>query len=787
MQEGVRKSMKRLTASILTIVLFSSLFSSVPVYADDHTEQELFTLSGNVFAKDGNLADSTSIKVDSMPSIWSENGNYVFSGISPGEHTVRAYFMNNGHTVSYRKMIFDSDMELDWHVGENWITVEMFDEEGNHIPDSSSSYVELIELNNINYFNNGRTEFGTFDIGEYFTIRGVYDNDNYPTQYVHFKLSGSSPNDFDLNEGMNSRYGYVVDDSGIPIKGVLVSNGEKSAVTNADGFYLLQNLPIGSNQSFSATLEGISIMDPVASVISGGEGWMNLSSNVNLEFPENVSFITQLQVIPMSSLSIDWEGGDYTDLFSLYSNGELVYRGSSTTFDFNPTEVGTYEFTIEAANNNGTNLNPTSLMIIVLPDDNADTLWSAGMSWDYGVSYTPESVNGIHNVTLTAIGSEISIDSFGRERNTFLTRYNNEYYEEGEQSYRWIDSENLLNVHTYWVDSPSSSSYFQEGTLGWNFTNNLGQSVGLLESEDDINLHFNRTNVIGVPGHPNGYDDTMNSVEINQDVPITTAAGTFLTKHIVITDNLDGIVSWELWYNESVRNWVKIIDQLPGSHSEKVVYELQSFEVPMNPQFLTEEANISTNEYTVEWANFQGTDSYQLFENDVLVYQGKENSYLIQNQTDGNHRYQINSIMPSGHTVIGETISLDIFHIVEPPLILNSFTSEYNEGKDITFSWTPVKNAAWYSLTVENADGFTIEMYNGTDNYTSSDELDIGQNRIRIQVGLSNGKVSDFSDSVFVSVNEKSNSDFLNIENMLIFMVSLLTIVTIYAYINRED
>ena len=64
-----------------------------------------------------------------------------------------------------------------------------------------------------------------------------------------------------------------------------------------------------------------------------------------------------------------------------------------------------------------------------------------------------------------------------------------------------VDVNNLLNVKTYWVDAPSSSSYYQEGQLGWNFTNN-GQEVNLLSGDEPTSLHFNRTNIIGVPGHP---------------------------------------------------------------------------------------------------------------------------------------------------------------------------------------------------------------------------------------------------------------------------------------------
>jgi hypothetical protein len=121
-----------------------------------------------------------------------------------------------------------------------------------------------------------------------------------------------------------------------------------------------------------------------------------------------------------------------------------------------------------------------------------------------------------------------------------------------------------------------------------------------------------------------------------------------------------------------VRNWVKIIDQLPGSHSDKKVSILKSFDVPMNPMFLTEESNLSVNEYSITWAPFQGTDYYQLFENDILIYEGNQTNQNISNQKDGNYDYQINSIMLSGYTVLGEKINLNIFHIAQPPVFLTT-------------------------------------------------------------------------------------------------------------------
>ena len=79
----------------------------VSAFAEDDDAPSFFSLTGNVYDSAGNPAAETSIKVDSMSSSWSEDGSYNFSGITEGEHTVRAYFMNNGHTVVYRKMYFD--------------------------------------------------------------------------------------------------------------------------------------------------------------------------------------------------------------------------------------------------------------------------------------------------------------------------------------------------------------------------------------------------------------------------------------------------------------------------------------------------------------------------------------------------------------------------------------------------------------------------------------------------------------------------------------------------------
>ena len=776
--------------SLFLAILFLSSVAIVPFSSADESSEPTYTLSGVVYTADGNIANSTSIKVDSLPSVWTDgNGAYTFSGITPGEHTVRAYFMNDGHTVAYRKMFLSDDMQLDWYVGHNWITAEVFDENGQAVENSPMTTVKLVDTGESNSLVDGRTEFGPYITGDYYTMRAYYGDIDHSTQYVHFKLergSASYPdlNDFDFQHGMNSVYGFITDGYGSPVSGATVSTDSNSVVTNTDGFYLLQNLAVGSTQNLSFHVEGVQILDPVTTSINTGENWLNQSSTVDVEFPHNVSFVTQMQTITMSPITIQWEGGDFTDYYELYvgevHEDNLAYRGFSESFTYTPTEAGTIEFNIVANNTNGSNENAPPLLIIVLPNSSGDELWSAGMSWDYSVLHTPEYHQ---NKTYTVVGMETVTDAFGRDTETFLLRVSDEDYEEGEKAYRWVDINNLLNVKTYWVDAPSSSSYYQEGQLGWNFTSN-GQEVNLLSGDEPTSLHFNRTNIIGVPGHPNGYDDTTNSITIQHDVEITVAAGTFMTTYISIVDNNDEIKSWELWYNSTVRNYVKIIDRLPGSHSDSVELELTAYNLPTTPQFTTEEGNISVNDYSIEWGIFEGAISYQLLENGEIIYEGTSTSFDIEDQTDGQYLYQLNAVMDLGFILPGDQFELNVLFIQEPPTVITT-TQSIEEGQSMGLSWEPIENVAWYSVTSQDTDGVTTEIYNGTDNQVVLDGLEPGQNRIRVQVGLIDGKVSEKSASIFITVEDESESPEAS-SSFIALMIFLLGLMTLFVMISAN-
>ena len=141
--------MKKIALIFVLLICFSTL----PIDTSQATEpDDNFTVTGKVLHHSGEIAGSTSIKITGYDSVWSDTaGNYQYTGIASGEHTIRAYFMNDGHSVAYRKIIINSDLQLDWIVDNNWITVSSDDQLATFTVSSeniqeSKSHAELLEF-----------------------------------------------------------------------------------------------------------------------------------------------------------------------------------------------------------------------------------------------------------------------------------------------------------------------------------------------------------------------------------------------------------------------------------------------------------------------------------------------------------------------------------------------------------------------------------------------------------------------------------------------------------------
>ena len=752
-QDNVRKPW------LLILILCGSLLPTAAM--GSATDETTYTLSGNVYTSAGELAGSTYIRVDAMESVLSSDGTYSFPGITPGEHTVRAYFMNDGHTVAYRTIFIDGDTTLDWYEGHNWITIDALSANGDLLSQSGLVSVSLLERNESQNFNNGRAEFGPYLTGNYHTVSTSLSGSATEQLVMCLRLepgSATAPrvNHLQFVEGTNSVFGFLLDSSGSPAREVQVSSGDVQATTNDDGFYLLNGLPVSEEVELMFKQSGQEIAPNLSVLVDYGPNWLNHTTSATLELPHNATFVESAMSVPLGPVKIGWTIGEYTDYVELFageiSQTGLIYKGSSTSFEFTPIAAGTTEFYLVSYNTNGSNPSAPSLLVLFLPTQSVDGSWTSGMSWDYSLVHTPEYRS---NRTLTAIGTEDITDAFGRIRSTYLLRIMDDRYEEGEQAFRWVDTETYLPVKTYWVDAPSSSSYFQEGSLGWMFTNGKDEA-DLYGDVPPSQLHFNRTNIIGVPGHPNGYDDTLNSVLIERNVSVTTAAGVFNCTYIAIQDDDDGVLSWELWYNATVQNYVKIIDRLPGSHSDSVVHELTGYSRPQTPEFLTETTVQTEKTFEIQWSEFAGAEAYQLLENGVEVYRGLDTAFEVRNRDNGVYQYQINAMMPLDYLLLGSTLEIEVSFL--PPLpVLTASASFIASGETALLSWDYPFEAESYSITMQTPDGDVLEVYNGGSPFVEVGDLEPGLYRFRL-VAIMDEVSSEPSASIFITVQESSSS-----------------------------
>ena len=764
---------------LLVLILVGALLPTAAL--SSASEESTYTLSGNVYTSTGEPAGSTYVRVDAMESVISSDGSYSFPGITPGEHTARAYFMNDGHTVAYRTIFIDGDTTLDWYEGHNWITVDALDASGNLLDQSESISVSLLERNESQNFNNGRAEFGPYLTGGYHTVSTSLSGSASEQLVMCMRLEPGSAmtprvNHLQFMEGTNSVFGFLSDAAGLPARDVVVSSGSAQATTNDDGFYLLNGLQLGDEVDLTFRQSGQEIASNLSTLVDHGANWLNHTTSVSLELPRNATFLESAMSVPFGPVNIGWTIGAYTDYVELFvgeiSQAGLIYKGTSTSFEYTPTAAGTSEFYLVSYNTNGSNPSAPSLLVLFLPTQSADGSWSSGMSWDYSLVHTPEYRS---NRTLTAIGTEDIPDAFGRMRSTYLLRITDDRYEEGEQAFRWVDTETYLPVKTYWVDAPSSSSYFQEGSLGWMFTDGVNQT-GLFGETPSSHLHFNRTNIIGVPGHPNGYDDTLNSVVIEHDVSITTAAGVFSCTYIAIQDDDDGVLSWELWYNATVQNYVKIVDRLPGSHSDSVVHELTGYDKPQTPEFLTESTLQTTKTYEVQWSEFGGAEAYQLLENGVEVYRGTDTVFELRNRENGVYRYQVNAIMPLDYLLLGATLDVEVDFLPPMPVLIAS-ASFVQPSEKALLSWDYPFEADSYVVTMQTPDGDVVEVYNGASTYVEVADLEPGLHRFRL-VATMDGASSPPSDSIFITVEEPPSEDDGSIMPTLSFLSVAFVVIT---------
>jgi hypothetical protein len=207
-----------------------------------------------------------------------------------------------------------------------------------------------------------------------------------------------------------------------------------------------------------------------------------------------------------------------------------------------------------------------------------------------------------------------------------------------------------------------------------------------------------------------------------------------------------------------------------------VTYHLTNYSgVPTNPQFVTQSGITNFQDVRIEWGGFGRAVSYTLLENGIEIYQGNELSFEVINKEDGIYQYQVKAVLPSGSELLSELLFIEVEYIIQPPTLNMPYTQNISDINEVLISWTPVDNVEWYSVLHIGQDGLMTEVYNGSATSYLFDDLSDGQNRFRVQAGITGGKYSELSNSSYVNYNLAQSDN----DNLLPFLPLISIIFTI--------
>ena len=138
-------------------------------------------------------------------------------------------------------------------------------------------------------------------------------------------------------------------------------------------------------------------------------------------------------------------------------------------------------------------------------------------------------------------------------------------------------------------------------------------------------------------------------------------------------------------------------------------------------------------------------------------------------------------VLPSGAELLSEIITIEVEYIIQLPILTMPYTQNVTDDNELLVSWTSIDNVDWYSVLHSGSDGSMTEVYNGSATSYMFDDLDEGQNRFRIQAGITDGKYSELSNSSYVNYDpEESNNDNFLPFLPLFGILSTITLAVIF-------
>jgi hypothetical protein len=744
-----------------------------------------FNVSGYVFDSIGALiigpfmGPPTTIKVVELNlSVQPDfEGYYEINNISEGTYTIRAYFGSVDHSVIYRELRIFENTKLNWTIGKTWVTGRVFDASGFPVTSPFMGPPTMVKHMASDYFvypdSKGYYELENISIGEWITVRTFFGSIDFTGNYVHLRANGSNPIEIDFHNGRNSLHGFVYDSDGVtPLSGstIMIDNKVTSAVTDHEGYYLIQNISVGETYNVTALFQGKGneTSQQVIEFTEGNFSHLNFTYQAIMKIiPEQPVFKTGSFLMEPGTVEITWNRSENANGYRLMRGEVVLYDGNDTAFTYSTEVEESVELFLIAYNDDG-NSEPSEMITIIFKVDVRDIeSWIPGMEWSYYVEAISDGKLEIDNITYKVISREVKN---GKE--SFKVKGSWES-DPDHIHYLWYDVLNYDIIATLDISGPITV----HGSHEWIYSSDkLPLSPGKI-----LTIEYHKATKIPFYDDPI-LDNASFNFSVNGMENITTPAGKFECLNVTIVDTKDGFVAWNYYYSEELQHWVKMNDRLPLSRADEIYFTLTDFNFPTVPVIITEAGTLKERNFNITWDKYPDALNYTLYENDVEIFSGPETSYSLTNRDNGEYSYRVRAELSTGQSGSSEPITITVNWSLPSPEFITP--SSILNIPYLIIEWTFVDEADGYVL-LENG----IEIYSGPSTLINITKRTAGDYRFRVKVQNLTYGDSDLSDSLLIKFefieednqeeNKKGKSPTIMVILATIIIFALVTVLII--------
>ncbi|MFA5771743.1 MAG: right-handed parallel beta-helix repeat-containing protein [Thermoplasmata archaeon] len=445
---------------------------------------------------------------------------------------------------------------------------------------------------------------------------------------------------------------------------------------------------------------------------------------VSVPTAPNLPYTQTITTVPYTdtdgNYTINWTASNYVERYILYENGTQVYNGTELSYSLSNKSSGTYAYKVKAWNANGTSANSTEVTITV------------------SISAVATNLPSVPSITTNAYTDTDGAYLINWTASDYATNYI--LYENGIEIYNGTA---LTRAFT----KPNGTYTYK--IQAWN-TN--GTSTNSSEVIITVNIPVIQSNPPSIPTIT-----TTPCTDTDGNYSINWTSSAYAASYLLYENDIDiynGTSLSHAFSNKPNSNYVYKIKawNINGTSEYSsavtvIVSVAGAPNLPYTPVTITTPYTDTDGTYVVNWSSSNYAERYNLYENDILVYNGTNITMAFTGKVNGTYTYKVRAWNANGTSANSTPIIITVNFPAWPGAPSITTIPYTDTDGNYVINWTTADYVDKYVIE-ENG----VEIYNGTNTTYAVTNKSDGNYVYKVKAWNINGTSTDIA-QITISVN----------------------------------